>query len=74
MKDNQCRPVPGIPPLSPEWRHHEVTSPASRPLMWFSQTYHHSVGLQMEMILMVDVTSTQAQAKDLAPPVSQGEA
>jgi hypothetical protein len=30
--------------------------------------------LEMEMILMVDVTSTQAQAKELAPPVSQGEA
>jgi hypothetical protein len=30
--------------------------------------------LEMEIILMVDFTSAQAQAKELAPPIRRGEA
>jgi hypothetical protein len=34
----------------------------------------HEPMLEMERILMVDFSSTQAQAKELAPPTSRGEA
>jgi hypothetical protein len=63
MKDRRCKPVLNIPP--PRWgqRHSKASSPPGRPLSWFSHV------LKMKRILLVDFTSTQAQAKELGPLV-----
>jgi hypothetical protein len=69
MGDSRHKPVIDSPPPSKRQCHVEARSPASRPLSRFNRTCHEPT-LEAERILMVDFTSTQAQANEVAPTTS----